>query len=433
MNTENSKLKRKISVIGLGYVGLPIAVAFAKQQEVIAFDVSERRITALKSGVDVTLETEFHDLQLSTLCFTADPAEIKRADFHIIAVPTPINKARQPDLSCLFSASEIVGKQLTKGDIVVYESTVYPGTTEEECVPILEKASGLKCGQDFFVGYSPERINPGDKKHNFSNILKVVSGQNAEVLDVIAAVYSTVVLAGVYRANNIKVAEAAKIIENTQRDVNIALINELALIFEKLGIDTVDVLDAAATKWNFLPFKPGLVGGHCIGVDPYYLAHKASILGINPEVILSGRRINDNMGKYVAEQTIKQMIKLGLAVNGAKVAILGLTFKENCNDIRNTKVVDIITELRSYGVEVIVHDPIADPDEVRHEYDVELIKWENLPSVHAIVAAVAHDFYLQQPMKVFSHKLLTPKLIIDVKSMFDREQLVVHDINLWRL
>jgi UDP-N-acetyl-D-glucosamine/UDP-N-acetyl-D-galactosamine dehydrogenase len=306
---------RKISVIGLGYVGLPMAVEFALNQEVVAFDISTRRIKELKQGVDRTLEADAAELKKAKLFFTSNPEDLKKADFHIIAVPTPINKAKQPDLECVLSASEIVGKQLKIGDIVVYESTVYPGATEEDCVPVLEKFSGLKCGKDFFVGYSPERINPGDKVHTFKTICKVVSGQNEKTLNIVADVYSSVVTAGVHRASSIKVAEAAKVIENTQRDINIALINELATIFEKMGIDTADVLAAAGTKWNFLKFKPGLVGGHCIGVDPYYLTYKANVLGLNPEVILAGRRINDNMGKYVAEQTIKQLIKLGKPVN----------------------------------------------------------------------------------------------------------------------
>ncbi len=424
---------RKISVIGLGYVGLPMAVEFAKKQKVVAFDINSKRIDALRNGVDQTLEVAATDLSSANLLFTSNPEDLKQADFHIIAVPTPINKAKQPDLGCLLSASELVGKQLKKGDIVVYESTVYPGATEEDCVPVLEKFSGLRCGVDFYIGYSPERINPSDKEHTFKSIRKVVSGQTPEVLEIVADVYSSVVTAGVYKASSIMVAEAAKVIENTQRDINIALINELALIFEKLNIDTAEVLAAAGTKWNFLPFKPGLVGGHCIGVDPYYLTYKANMLGLNPQVILSGRRINDDMGKYVAEQTIKKMVRMGKAVNGANVAILGLTFKEDCNDIRNTRVVDIIEELRSYHVNVLVHDPLADAEEVKHEYGIILSDWDDIRDVDAIVLAVAHKFYLDMPIKELVAKAVEPKLLIDVKSVIDKEVLAKYNVAVWRL
>lgn len=430
MSTQHS---RKISVIGLGYVGLPMAVEFGLQQEIVAFDINAKRIAELKKGIDRTLEVTSEDLAKAKLIFTADPADLKKADFHIVAVPTPIDNAKQPDMGCVLSASEIVGKQLKKGDIVVYESTVYPGATEEECVPVLEKCSGLKCGKDFFIGYSPERINPADKEHSFKTILKVVSGQTPEILEIVANVYGSVVVAGVHKASSIKVAEAAKVIENTQRDINIALINELAVIFEKLGIDTSDVLAAAGTKWNFLKFKPGLVGGHCIGVDPYYLTYKAHTLGLNPEVILAGRRINDNMGKYIAEQTIKQIIKLGKNVNGAKVAILGLTFKENCNDIRNTRVVDIVDELKAYHVDVNVHDPLADAEEVNHEYGLKLSSWEDINNVDAIILAVAHDHYLELPLDNIVAKLTSPKLIVDVKSILDRDILAKQNVNVWRL
>ncbi|OGT08271.1 MAG: GDP-mannose dehydrogenase [Gammaproteobacteria bacterium RBG_16_37_9] len=364
---------------------------------------------------------------------TSNPDDLKQADFYIIAVPTPINHAKQPDMSCVLGATETVGKQLKKGDIVVYESTVYPGATEEECMPVLEKFSGLRCGKDFFIGYSPERINPGDKEHSFKNIRKVVAGQNPKVLEIIADVYASVVIAGVYRASSIKVAEAAKVIENTQRDINIALINELAVIFEKMDIDTSDVLAAAGTKWNFLPFKPGLVGGHCIGVDPYYLTYKANVLGLYPEVILSGRKINDNMGKYIAEQTIKKMIKMNKSINGATVAIAGLTFKENCNDIRNTRVVDIIAELRSYHINVLIHDPLADPKEVKHEYGIDLSDWSEIKNVDAMILAVAHKFYLDMPPQNIINKLAKPALLIDVKSVFDREFLKKNKIEFWRL
>lgn len=428
-----SKYSRKIAVIGLGYVGLPIAVAFGHKTAVIAFDINERRIADLKQGIDSTLEVSSDDLVNSKMVLTANPSDLKKADFHIIAVPTPINEAKQPALDCLLSASKIVGEQLKQGDIVVYESTVYPGATEEDCVPVLEHFSGLKCGRDFFVGYSPERINPGDKKHGFTSIKKVVSAQNKDILDIVTAVYESVIVAGVYKAQSIKVAEAAKIIENTQRDLNIALINELSLIFGIMGIDTNDVLTAAETKWNFLPFKPGLVGGHCIGVDPYYLAYKANVLGIHPQVILSGRRVNDNMGKYIAEQTIKQMVKFNQPINGAKVAILGLTFKENCNDIRNTRVVDIVTELKNYHVNVFVHDPLADARQVQEEYGINLVKFATIVDVDVIIFAVAHDFYLHISLEDLVKKLKMPGLIIDVKGVLDREQVAKHKVNIWRL
>ncbi|MFA6409745.1 MAG: nucleotide sugar dehydrogenase [Gammaproteobacteria bacterium] len=427
------KNKRKISIIGLGYVGLPMAVAFGFKQDVIAFDISCQRIKELKKGIDKTLEVTCEELIKSKLFLTYKPEDLKQADFHIIAVPTPINHAKQPDLTCLLSASEIVGKQLNKGDIVVYESTVYPGATEEECAPVLEKFSGLKCGVDFFIGYSPERINPGDKEHTFTKIRKVVSGQNQEVLETVAAIYGSVVEAGVHKASSIKVAEAAKVIENTQRDINIALINELAIIFEKLGIDTEEVLQAAATKWNFLKFKPGLVGGHCIGVDPYYLTYKANVLGLNPEVILAGRRTNDNMGKYIAEQTVKQIIKLNKPVNGSRIAVLGITFKEDCNDIRNTRVVDIIQELLSYNINVIVHDPVADNQAVLHEYGIKLTPWEKIGKVDALVLAVSHNEYLRMSLPKLTDIIKKPGLVIDVKSALDSKRLTDLNMHVWRL
>lgn len=427
------KYPRSISVIGLGYVGLPIAVAFGYKQKIVAFDINKERIAELKKGYDCTLEIAATDLASPNLCFTSDPSVIKKADFHVIAVPTPINEAKQPDLNCLLSASKIVGEWLKCGDIVVYESTVYPGATEEDCVPILEKFSGLKCGIDFFVGYSPERINPGDKKHGFTNIKKVVSAQDDEVLDVVARVYESVVAAGVHKAHSIKIAEAAKIIENTQRDINIALINELALIFEKMEIDTNDVLDTAATKWNFLPFKPGLVGGHCIGVDPYYLAYKASILGLNPQIILAGRRVNDNMGKYIAEQTIKRMIKLGKPIKNAKAAVFGITFKENCNDIRNSRVIDIVLELENYQVDVCVHDPLADAKQVKKEYGIDLVKIDGITAVDVIILAVAHDFYLRMSIEDLVKKLTDPRLVIDIKGVLDRKKLIECGTEVWRL
>ena len=358
---------RKISVVGLGYVGLPVAVAFGKHGPVIGFDINENRLEELRAGQDRTNEVSATELGDTQIEFTSKPEVLAQADFHIVAVPTPIDDAHQPDLTPVVKASESVGTALKKGDIVVYESTVYPGVTEDICVPILERVSGLKCGPDFTVGYSPERINPGDKEHTFTKIKKVVSGQDAATLEIVADVYSSVVTAGVYKAASIKVAEAAKVIENTQRDLNIALMNELALIFDRMGIDTLDVLEAAGTKWNFLKFKPGLVGGHCIGVDPYYLTHKAEKLGYIPQVILAGRRINDSMGAFIAQQTIKQMIHAGHAIAGAVVTLLGLTFKENCPDLRNSRVIDIIRELEEFDVQVQVFDPVASSAEALHE------------------------------------------------------------------
>lgn len=424
---------RKISVVGLGYVGLPMAMEFGLQGKVVAFDINQKRIEELKNGFDRTFEVNAADLLKSELFFTCSGEDLKQADFHIIAVPTPINKAKQPDLSCLLSASQLVGENLKLGDIVVYESTVYPGATEEDCIPVLERFSGLRCGVDFYVGYSPERINPGDREHTFKNIRKVVSGQDQKTLEIIADVYSSVVTAGVHKASSIKVAEAAKVIENTQRDINIALINELATIFEKMDIDTAEVLAAAATKWNFLPFKPGLVGGHCVGVDPYYLTHKANMLGLNPQVILAGRRINDDMGRYIAEQTVKQMIKADKAIKGSTVAVLGLTFKENCNDIRNTRVIDIVEELRSYHINVLIHDPLANSVEVKHEYGVELTEWSDITQVDGLIVAVAHDFYVNLPLAELAAKLKPRRLLIDVKGIFDREALVANDMCFWRL
>jgi len=424
---------RKISIIGLGYVGLPMAIAFAEKTQIVAYDINEQRICALKNGVDYTGEVAPSALAQPNLFFTSNPHELKKADFHIVAVPTPIDFANQPDLTPLLSAAETVGKQIKKGDIIVFESTVYPGATEEECLPVLEKYSGLKGGQDFFVGYSPERINPGDKEHTFKKICKVVSGQNEETLNVVAEVYAAVVEAGVYRAPSIKVAEAAKVIENTQRDLNIALINELAMIFGKMDIDTQDVLQAAGTKWNFLKFQPGIVGGHCLGVDPYYLTYKASKVGCHPEVILAGRRTNDEMGKYIAGKTIQQLGKLHGDIRNIKVAILGLTFKENCPDIRNTKVMDIYHELNSYGCDVIVHDPLADASLVKKHYNIHLSSWEEIQGVAAIVLAVPHQFFLKQPIIEYDSRLVEPKLIVDIKGVVNRQAAREHKINLWRL
>ena len=424
---------RKVSVVGLGYVGLPVAVAFGRQEQTIGFDINVARVAELKGGHDSTMEVEDVDLRATNILFTSDPAALKQADFHIVAVPTPIDNAKRPDMTPVLKASETIGKQLKKGDIVVYESTVYPGATEEDCVPVLERCSGLKCGVDFFVGYSPERINPGDKEHTFTKITKVVSGQTPEVLDIVAKVYESVVVAGVHRAPTIKVAESAKVIENTQRDLNIALMNELALIFQRMGIDTRDVLAAAGTKWNFLKFDPGLVGGHCIGVDPYYLTHKAQIVGYIPEVILAGRSINDNMGRYVAGQAIKLMIQSGLPVKGGIVTVLGLTFKEDVPDLRNTRVTDIINELKDYGVEVQVTDPCAHAAEAHEEYGIELIPTDKLKPAHAVVLAVPHRQYLEAGWGSIVKQLKEGAgVVIDVKAKLDRALKPANIIH-WRL
>ncbi|MEX2516352.1 MAG: nucleotide sugar dehydrogenase [Gammaproteobacteria bacterium] len=413
---------RKISVIGLGYVGLPVAVAFGKSQQVVGFDINKKRIRELESGHDETREVDADELKQSHILFTDNPADLKQADFHIVAVPTPIDAVKRPDLTPLLRASETVGKQLKVGDIVVYESTVYPGATEEDCVPILEVESGLKAGQDFYVGYSPERINPGDREHNFTKIKKVVSAQTPEILDIVARVYGSVVTAGIHRAPTIKVAEAAKVIENTQRDLNIALMNELVLIFDKLGIDTHDVLEAAGTKWNFLPFTPGLVGGHCIGVDPYYLTHKAAMMGYTPQVILSGRSINDGMGAYVANQTIKQLIQQDHCVKGSTVTILGLTFKENVPDLRNTRVIDIVAELQSYGVQVQVHDPLSDADAAKAEYGISLCKTDELKPAAAVILAVPHKDYLDAGWPMITGLLENGRgVVYDIKAKLPRD------------
>lgn len=425
--------EHQISVIGLGYVGIAVAVAFSTKFNVIAFDINPNRIEQLKQGHDINCEMTPDDLINERLQFTNNPLDLKLADFHIIAVPSPINQAKHPDFSHLISASRIVGQQIKKGDIVVYESTVYPGATEEKCVPVLEKTSGLKSGSDFFVGYSPERINPGDKERTFSQITKIVSAQTSESLEIVANVYREVIPAGVHPVSSIMVAEAAKVIENTQRDINIALINELSIIFNKLNIDTHEVLEAAGTKWNFLPFKPGLVGGHCIGVDPYYLTHKAIECGLHPEVILSGRRTNDNMGKYVAEQTIKQLSRLGKKIKNAKIGILGLTFKENCTDTRNTRVIDILYELESYHVNVLIHDPLANAPSVKKEYGIDLKPWEALVELDAIILAVSHDQFKSLTPQVLATKLMDPKLVIDVKGLFPQVPFAQENIQIWRL
>lgn len=426
-------INRKISVIGLGYVGLPVAVAFGNSHPVIGFDVNKKRILELQANDDFTLEVTSEELECTDIIFTSDPKDLSKADFHIVAVPTPINSAKQPDLSPLISASKSIGAHLKSGDIVVYESTVYPGATEEDCVPVLEEYSGLKCGIDFFVGYSPERINPGDKTHVFTKITKIVSGQTPEILDIVADVYSSVVTAGVYKASSIKVAEAAKVIENTQRDLNIALMNELAIIFERMDIDTVDVLEAAGTKWNFLPFRPGLVGGHCIGVDPYYLTHKAKILGYHPEVISAGRRINDSMPTHIVEQTVKKMIQSGNPVKHARVGILGLTFKEDCPDLRNSKVGDVIKEFKSYGVELLVHDPLADTIEAKQYYDVSLCNWQDLVDLDAVILCVSHKEYKMLSVDDYKKMLNADAVLMDVKSSVDEHLFKQAGINLWRL
>ena len=425
--------ERIISVIGLGYVGLPVAVAFGKVRRTVGFDINSTRIAELRDGHDRTGEVSPEDLRLADIVFTDKIEELKAADFHIVAVPTPIDQANQPDLRLMYRASETVGAALKPGDIVVYESTVYPGVTEEECLPILERVSGLTAGRDFWVGYSPERINPGDKEHTFTKIKKVVSGQDARTLEIVADVYCSVVTAGVHRASSIKVAEAAKVIENTQRDLNIALMNELALIFDRLGIDTGEVLAAAGSKWNFLKFTPGLVGGHCIGVDPYYLTHKAEKVGYIPQVILAGRRINDGMGKFIAQRAVKEIIHSGHQVLGCVVTVLGLTFKENCPDLRNSKVIDIIRELQDYGIAVQVSDPLADPAEALHEYGVTLVPWAELKPAVAVVAAVAHADYRGFTAADFAALMGKNPVLVDVKGSYSREQMQAAGIRTWTL
>jgi len=423
-----------IAVIGLGYVGLPLAVEFGKKFETLGFDLAADKVAAYVRHVDPTGEVSTEDLRAATrLTCSTDPAVIGKADFIVVAVPTPVDSAHQPDFTPLVKSSESVGKHLKRGATVVFESTVYPGATEEVCIPIIEKHSGLKWKRDFFVGYSPERINPGDKERTVTKIVKVVSGDTPETLERVASVYGSIITAGVYPASSIKVAEAAKVIENTQRDLNIALMNELSVIFHRIGIDTLEVLKAAGTKWNFLPFRPGLVGGHCIGVDPYYLTHKAEMLGYTPQVILAGRRINDGMGKYVAEQTVKQMIANDLPVKGAPVIVLGMTFKENCPDIRNSKVIDVVRELQSFGADVRVHDPIASSAECEHEYGVALTEWDALPQAAAIVAAVSHHEYAGMGLDGLLRKLKPGGVFADVKSAYDLAALQAAGVQAWRL
>ena len=427
-------MNKTIAVIGLGYVGLPLAVEFGRHFRTIGFDLSARKVAAYRTFVDPTGEVSSEQLRAATrLEVTTDAAQLREADFVVVAVPTPIDEAHQPDFAPLLGASEAVGRNLKPGVVVVFESTVYPGATEEICVPIIEKHSGKTWRKDFFVGYSPERINPGDREHSLTRITKVVSGDTPETLDTVAAVYGSIITAGVHRASSIKVAEAAKVIENTQRDLNIALMNELSLIFHKIGIDTMEVLEAAGTKWNFLPFRPGLVGGHCIGVDPYYLTHKADMLGYHPQVILAGRRINDGMGKFIAEQTVKQLIQSGFHVKGAHVNVLGLTFKENCPDIRNSRVIDVVHELESFGITVHVHDPVADAAESLHEYGVTLTPWEALPRAEAIVAAVAHRVFKERPIDDWVGKMVPGGLYVDVKCQADAATLRARGMQVWRL
>jgi UDP-N-acetyl-D-galactosamine dehydrogenase len=423
-----------LAVIGLGYVGLPLVVEFGKQIRTIGFDIAKHKVQACQRGTDPSRELTEAQVRAAThAVYTDDPCMLAEADIIIVAVPTPVDQAHIPDFRPLIGASTSAGRNLKKGAIVVYESTVYPGATEEVCIPVLERESGLKWKQDFFVGYSPERINPGDKEHTLTKILKIVSGDTPETLDKVAKIYEKIIVPGVHRASSIKAAEAAKVIENTQRDLNIALMNELAIIFDKLGIDTSEVLQAAGTKWNFLKFTPGLVGGHCIGVDPYYLTHKAEMLGYHPQVILAGRRINDGMAKYVAEQTIKQMIARGSFIKGSRVNVLGLTFKEDCGDLRNSKVIDIIHELESYGVEVFVTDPQAEADEALHEYGVTLLPWAELPRADAIVAAVSHQEFKALSVAELGTKLANGGAFIDVKAAFDGPAIQAAGYRLWRL
>ncbi len=424
----------KIAVIGLGYVGLPLVVEFGKHIETIGFDIAVEKVALCSQGLDPSKELSNDEMLAAThATYTADAAQLATADIVIIAVPTPVDEAHKPDFKPLISASETVGKNLKAGAVIIYESTVYPGATEEVCIPIIEKFSGKQWKKDFFVGYSPERINPGDKTHTLTKVVKVVAGDSPETLEKVAKLYEMIVLPGVHRTSSIKAAEACKVIENTQRDLNIALMNELSLIFNQLKIDTLEVLEAAGTKWNFLNFRPGLVGGHCIGVDPYYLTYKAETLGYHPQVILAGRRINDGMGKYVAEQTVKNIIKNGGQVKKSRVNILGLTFKEDCADIRNSKVVDIARELNSYGVEVYIHDPHADSEESQHEYGYALTSWEDLPQADAIVLAVAHQEYIEMPYSKLCSKVVQGGILMDVKSKLNVREINQAGYRVWRL
>jgi UDP-N-acetyl-D-galactosamine dehydrogenase len=424
-----------VAVVGLGYVGLPLAVEFGKKFDTVGYDLSAAKIDGYRRFCDPTGEISSEDLRAAArLKPTNDPSDLRRADFIVVAVPTPVDVAHIPDFGPLIDASTTVAEHMRKGAIVIYESTVYPGATEEVCVPVLERHSGMRWKQDFHVGYSPERVNPGDKEHTVSKIIKVVSGDDDQTLTKVADLYASIITAGVHRASSIKVAEAAKVIENTQRDLNIALMNELALIFDRIGIDTLEVLQAAGTKWNFLPFRPGLVGGHCIGVDPYYLTHKAEMIGYHPQVIVAGRRINDGMGAYVAQQTLKQLIQNGSPLPGAKVIVLGLTFKENCPDLRNSKVADVIRELKEFGCDISVHDPIAETGEAEHHYGLSLTPWEQLPAeADAVVVAVPHRSYLSMPLRELLSRLKRNGVFIDVKSMFDQTAVVDAGFRMWRL
>ncbi len=428
--------EEKVSLVGLGYVGMPIAVAFSKKVKVIGFDLNAKKIELYKNGIDPTNEVGDEAIKNCTVDFTADETRLREAKFHIVAVPTPVNDDHTPDLTPVEGASKIVGRNLAKGSVVVFESTVYPGVTEEVCVPILERESGLKCGEDFKIGYSPERINPGDKVHRLETIKKIVSGMDEETLDTVAKVYELVVEAGVHRAESIKVAEAAKVIENSQRDINIAFMNELSIIFNKMGIDTKSVLEAAGTKWNFLKFYPGLVGGHCIGVDPYYLTYKAEELGYHSQIILSGRRINDDMGKYVAENTVKNLIKADVSIKNAKVAILGFTFKENCPDTRNTKIIDIYNELREYGITPIIADPEADADEAKRLYGIDFVRIDDVADCDAVILAVAHEQFKDITMadfeSMFKHNE-NKNVLIDIKGLLDRKEYENAGYIYWRL
>ena len=426
--------KEKLSLVGLGYVGMPIAVAFARKIDVIGFDINKQKIETYKSGIDPTHEVGNEVISKTTVDFTSDETKLREAKFHIVAVPTPVNDDHTPDLTPVEGASHLLGRNLTKGSIVVFESTVYPGVTEDICVPILEKESGLKCGEDFKIGYSPERINPGDKTHRLETITKIVSGMDEATLDCVAKVYELVVASGVHRAPTIKVAEAAKVIENSQRDINIAFMNELSIIFNKMGIDTKAVLEAAGTKWNFLKFYPGLVGGHCIGVDPYYLTYKAEMLGYHSQVILSGRRINDDMGKYVAENCVKNLIAADKAVKDAKVAILGFTFKENCPDTRNTKVIDIVNELKEYGINPVIADPEADAVEAKWLYGIDFVDMKTIKNMDAVILAVAHkefnNFAMTDIDKLFAEG---KKVLLDIKGLLNRKEYENAGYTYWRL
>ncbi len=426
--------KEKLALIGLGYVGMPIAIEFAKHVIVIGFNHNEQRIQQYKNGIDPTHEVGDEAIRQTTVDFTSNEKRLSEAKFLIVAVPTPIKNDKTPDLEPVENASRIVGRNIVPGSIVVYESTVYPGVTEEICIPIIEKESGLKCGVDWKIGYSPERINPGDKIHRLTTITKIVSGMDSETLDCVAKVYELVVKAGVYRASSIKVAEAAKVIENSQRDINIAFMNELSIIFHKMGIDTKEVLEAAATKWNFLPFSPGLVGGHCIGVDPYYLTYKADMLGYHSQVILSGRRINDDMGKYVAENCVKSLIGADKPVKEAKLAILGFTFKENCPDTRNTRVIDIVNELKEYGISPVIADPVADADEAKRIYGLSFDSMDAVKDMDAIILAVAHDVFKDLSMEqIDSFYCQGKKVLLDVKGILDKAAFEAAGYSYWRL